>query len=394
MIIAEVKSSTECKENYLHDLAYQVFVLTGCGLLIKNALLVHINSDYVRQGELDIQTLFTIEDLTQAVYSMLPEVERNIESLTLVAESCTEPEIDIGPYCTTPFDCGFQSHCWHHLPSPSIFDIAKLKARTKFEAYYQGIISYPDILRSALKLNDRQQLQIEAEVNKSPLRINSNGLHRFLDDLNYPLYFLDFETFQQAIPEYDGVSPYMQIPFQYSLHIQRVRGGVLEHLEYLAPSGIDPRRGLAEQLVHDIPKHSFILAYNMAFEKGVITRLSSMYPDLEDHLLSLLEGFRDLMVPFQKMDVYSPEMEGSYSIKKVLPALCGDDPELHYDSLDGIHNGSEAMSAYAALSSRSPEEAAQIRKNLLAYCRLDTLAMVKILEKLYTFASDHSICRG
>ena len=386
VVIAEVKSSTGCKENYLHDLAYQVFVLSGCGLPIKKALLVHINSEYVRQGDLDIQTLFTIEDMTQIVYSMLPAVEENIESITSVAESCTEPEINIGPYCTTPFDCGFQSHCWRHLPSPSIFDIAKLKTQTKFEAYYQGIITYPDILRSTLQLNDRQHLQIEAEVNKSPLHINSDGLRQFLHELHYPLYFLDFETFQQAIPEFDGVSPYMQIPFQYSLHIQKTRDGELEHLEYLAPSGIDPRRGLAEQLVQDIPKCSCILAYNMSFEKGVIKRLSSMYPNLSDHLLSLHDGFRDLMLPFQKMDVYSHEMAGSYSIKKVLPALCGDDPELHYDALDGIHNGSEAMSAYATLTSRTPEEAVQIRKDLLAYCRLDTLAMVKILEKLFDFA--------
>ena len=391
VVIAEVKSSTASKENYLHDLAYQVFVLSGCGLLIKKVLLVHINSDYVRQGELDIQTLFTIEDMTQIVSSMLPSVTKNIDSMTSIAESCAEPKIDIGPYCTNPFDCGFQSHCWHHLPSPSIFDIAKLKAQTKFDAYYQGVITYPEILQSSIKLNDRQLLQIEAEVNKSPLQINSDGLRRFLDDLNYPLYFLDFETFQQAIPEFDGVSPYMQIPFQYSLHVQKARGGELEHLEYLAPSGIDPRRGLAEQLVRDIPKCSCILAYNMSFEKGVITRLSRMYPDLEEHLMSLPDGFRDLMVPFQKMDVYSHEMAGSHSIKKVLPALCGDDPELHYDALNGIHNGGEAMSAYATLASRTPEDAAQIRKDLLAYCRLDTLAMVKIREKLNTLVNDPSM---
>ena len=196
------------------------------------------------------------------------------------------------------------------------------------------------------------------------------------------MYFLDFETFQPAIPKFDGTKPYMQIPFQYSLHIQDCKGAEPEHREFLAKEGTDPRRSLAEKLCEDIPLDVCTLAYNMKFEKMIIKSLAEEFADLAPHLMNIYENIKDLMVPFEKKYYYDRAFEGSYSIKYVLPAMCPNDPELNYHNLDGIHNGGEAMAAFDGLEKRSPEEVAQIRKNLLAYCRLDTLAMVKILEKL------------
>lgn len=175
----------------------------------------------------------------------------------------------------------------------------------------------------------------------------------------------------------------MQVPFQYSLHIQNEKGGDLEHREFLGEAGADPRRALAEQLCRDIPKDVCTLAYNMSFEKTRIKELANQFPDLADHLMNIHDNIKDLMLPFQNHYYYSEALEGSYSIKKVLPALCPNDPELDYHALEGIHNGGEAMQAYPDLVNHTPEEQAIIRKNLLAYCRLDTLAMVKVLEKLY-----------
>ena len=210
--------------------------------------------------------------------------------------------------------------------------------------------------------------------------INKEKIKEFVDTLTYPIYHLDFETFQQAIPEFKGISPYQQIPFQYSLHIEH-EDGTLEHKEYLALDGIDPREQIALRLVEDIPNDVTVLAYNMSFEKGVIKRLSESFPELSTHLLSINENMKDLMVPFQKKQYVTPSMNGSYSIKYVLPALV---PELAraYKELEGVQNGGQAMNAFANMSKMEEAEKQKMRTSLLEYCKLDTLAMVKILDKL------------
>ena len=169
----------------------------------------------------------------------------------------------------------------------------------------------------------------------------------------------------------------MQIPFQYSLHYLEKENSILKHKEFLAKEDIDPRRSLAESLVNDIPKDVCILAYNMTFEKSVIKNLAYLYPDLKEHLLNIYNNIKDLMIPFYKRDYYTKDMLGSYSIKYVLPALFPEDENLNYHNLDLIHNGSEAMNAYANLGNLSKEEREIVRHNLLKYCELDTYAMVK-----------------
>jgi hypothetical protein len=248
----------------------------------------------------------------------------------------------------------------------------------KSEYYKQKITSYEDLLKE--KLNEKYKEQIEYELNNLGDKINIDNIKEFMSTLEYPLYFLDFETFQQAIPLYDGVRPYSQIPFQYSLHY--IDGVELHHKEFLGEAGKDPRRALAEALVRDIPLGVCTLAYNMSFEKNVIKHLAQMYPDLRDHLMNIHDNIKDLMVPFYNRDYYTKDMRGSYSIKYVLPALFPDDPELNYHNLEEVHNGSEAMNAFASMSELPKEEQDRLRRNLLKYCGLDTYAMVKIYEKL------------
>jgi hypothetical protein len=219
-------------------------------------------------------------------------------------------------------------------------------------------------------------------VYNRPPHIDKTEINLFIETLRYPLYFLDFETFQEAIPSFDGQRPYMQIPFQYSLHILETKGGALRHREFLAEEGTDPRREIAERLCADIPKGVCVLAYNMGFEKGRIRELAELFGDLSAHLIKIRDNIKDLMRPFQKRAFYSREMGGSYSIKQVLPALCPDEIELDYHALDLVHNGGEAMTAYTEPPGKTPEERQRIKKALFAYCRLDTLAMVRILEKL------------
>ncbi len=210
--------------------------------------------------------------------------------------------------------------------------------------------------------------------------IDKEAIKAFLDTLKYPIYHLDFETFQQAIPQWKGIKPFMQIPFQYSLHIEHADGR-LEHCEFLAEEGSDPREVLARQLCVDIPTDVTVLAYNMSFEKGVLRGLAEEYEMLRDHLLAIADNIKDIMTPFQQKHYVTPSMNGSYSIKYVLPALV---PEMAdaYTELNGVQNGSEAMSAFASMSKLEENEKERLRNSLLEYCKLDTLAMVRLLEKL------------
>ena len=255
-----------------------------------------------------------------------------------------------------------------------------MRNNDKMRLCKQGIYDFKNIINE--DINEKYKQQIEFEISDKYPYIDKERIRDFLKNFYYPLYFLDFETFQQPIPKYDGIRPYMQIPFQYSLHYIECENEELHHKEFLAEAGVDPRRKLAEQLVKDIPTNVCVLAYNMRFEKMVIKELAEVFEDLRDTLIKIHDNIQDLMIPFYERMYYCKEMQGSYSIKYVLPALFPNDDELDYHRLPVVHNGSEAMSVFANLNEKSKEEQEIIRKGLLEYCKLDTLAMVKIWEKL------------
>ncbi|GIT98799.1 DUF2779 domain-containing protein [Sulfurovum sp. TSL1] len=378
----EVKSSTEMKDIYYHDVAFQVYVLQKLGYTVNHTYLMHINSDYVRGDELDLDGLFTIEALNDTVYQMQGSVDENIEEIfAYLLDQYNEPDIDIGKQCKNPYVCDAMEYCWkvqRGIPDYSIFNIFNLGSKKQVELYEQGIVDIndmPDDFDMTAK-----QAQAVRDYKSGEMHIDQEAIAAFLSRLSYPIYHLDFETFQQAIPQWRGISPFMQIPFQYSLHIEH-ENGRLEHCEFLAGDGSDPRMLLALKLCEDIPVDATVLAYNMSFEKGVIRKLAQEYETLSPHLLVVHENIIDLMIPFQQKYYVTPSMKGSYSIKYVLPALV---PEMEqaYKALDGVKNGGEAMQAFANLSKLDAAEKEKKRQALLAYCKLDTLAMVKILEKL------------
>ena len=379
--IYEVKSSTEVKDIYIHDVSYQHYVLSKLGYNVTRVCLVYINKHYVRHGDLDIHELFSIEDLTVEAKSNFELVEQNIDHYRKVMELKDDPDIDVGTHCSNPYDCGFFKYCTRNLPSPNVFDVSRLTINKKVKLYKNGIVSFKD-LENAGELNDSQMMQVEYELNDFPDYIDLDEIRIFLSELTYPLYFLDFESFQPAIPQYENSKPYEQIPFQYSLHYILEEGGELYHKEFLAYPGEDPRRALALQLVEDIPQDVCTLAYNMGFEKGRIKTLAEIYPDLRVDLMNIHDHIKDLMIPFQKKHYYNKAMKGSYSIKYVLPALFPDDPSLNYHNLEGVHNGQEASATFKAMENMDKEELEAWRKNLLKYCELDTYAMVKIYYKM------------
>ena len=389
--IYEVKSSTHVNEIYLHDTAYQTYVLTKLGYTVRRVCVVHIDPDYVRHGALDLHQLFTVADVTETVMTLQPDVEQRLRFLEPYLACPNEPEQSIGPHCSAPYDCGFWSYCTRVLPKPNIFDLSGIQKRTKFQHYDQGIISFADIETKG-KVNANAMLQIRHELHDFGDEIDRPKIADFLSTLSYPLYFLDFETYQTAVPPYDDTKPYQQIVFQYSLHYIEREGSELKHKEFLAYPGQDPRRELAVRLCQDIPADVCVLAYNMSFEKTRIKELAALYPDLSAHLTAIHDNIRDLMVPFQKKQYYNKRMAGSYSIKYVLPALFPDDPELDYHNLEGVHNGSEASATFCQMASMPAEELERWRAHLLKYCGLDTFAMVKVWSKLVQVVSGDIVC--
>ncbi|WP_373034250.1 DUF2779 domain-containing protein [Sulfurovum sp.] len=378
----EVKSSTSVKDIYVHDVSIQYYVLTNLGFHVKSANVVHIDNTYVRDDELDINALFSVVDVTAEVRKLqdnIPNVLREFE--TYLEDTVNEPDIDIGSHCNKPYECDAKEYCWRvqrNIPEYSIFNIFNLGSKKQVELYEQGIVDIndiPDNFDMTVK-----QSQAVRDYRSGVTHINKEAIEGFVGTLSYPIYHLDFETFQQAIPEFKGISPFMQIPFQYSLHIEH-EDGTLEHCEFLAEDGSDPRELLAHRLCEDIPNDVTVLAYNMGFEKGVIKKLALEYETLSSHLLEIHDNIKDLMTPFQQKYYVTPSMNGSYSIKYVLPALV---PEMQaaYKELDGVQNGGEAMQAFANLSKLNEVEKVKMRNALLEYCKLDTLAMVRVLGKL------------
>lgn len=378
----EVKSSTEVKDIYKEDVSYQNFVLSKLGFDVQKVCLVHINNQYVRHGELELDKLFTIVDLTDIAKSKLSEVEDNIAKFRDYIDQEEEPECKVGSQCSSPYDCGYWSHCAVDMPEdgePTVWSISRLRDKQWY--YDNGYITFQQLYDAGILKGNYLQ-QVEVELKNLPPQIKPKEVSKFLDTLSYPLYFLDFETFNPAIPLYDESSPYQQIVFQYSLHYIEKEGGELKHKECLAYPGTDPRRQIAEQLCKDIPLDVCTTAYNMGFEKGKIRDLAALYPDLHDHLMNIHDNIKDIMIPFQKRWYYTKEMQGSYSIKYVLPALFPDDPSLNYHNLEGVHNGGEASNTFLAMQKMDKDELEKWREHLLRYCELDTFAMVKVLEKL------------
>ena len=383
--IYEVKSSTELKDVYLWDVAYQRWVLEQSGLKIVKTYIVYIDNTYVRQGDIDIHKLFAVEDVSAAILPYYGEVAANTARAKAYIAQKDEPQMPLGGQCCAPYDCAYWQYCSRELPSPNVLDLYRISAKKAFGYMEEGIVTFDDAIKSGIPLSAAQRRQVEFEQLQLPTHIDRLGVKSFLDALWYPLYFLDFETFQTCIPMYDGIRPYQQVPFQYSLHYLEGDGAALGHKEFLADENSDPRRALAERIAADIPADACVLAYNMSFECTRLKELAEIFPDLSEKLLAIRANVRDLLDVFRHGYVYDRAMEGSFSIKKVLPALFPNDPNLDYHNLADVHNGTEATDTYLSLRGMEGEAREKLRQSLLAYCGLDTLAMVMLWQRLREF---------
>jgi hypothetical protein len=373
--LIEVKSNTGTKAVHVLDLAVQTFVYEGCGLRIRKACLMHLNSACRYP---DLSELFTTADLSTEVRAYLPEVPGTIAALKTTLAMDEEPIVRLGSRCANPYECGFFGYCrklWK-LPDPSVFDIPHLGAEKRDELIERDILSLEAVPPDAeLGSQGERFLRLYRTGAKE---IDLESIRRWLDALRFPLYFLDFETDAPAVPRLPGLGPFGSIPFQFSLHIIHQDGRVDEAEGFLHEDPSDPRSAIAHALLEQISPEGSIIAYNASFEKRVIGQLAEFLPDLNPALGSVHTRFADLLDVFRKYYI-DPAFKGSNSIKAVLPVIC---PELSYAVLD-VHNGEDAQVAWSRLiACDDAEERRALAAALRSYCGLDTLAMVKLYEHL------------
>jgi hypothetical protein len=371
--LIEVKSSTKVKEEQILDAAIQYYVITGKEIELKKCYIAVVNREYVLKGKLNPKKMVKIVDVTAEGLALMPEVEKLISSCRATAKLKRAPSKTVGQHC---FDCPFIETCSKELLKASVFDLRR-GGKKSWELYDLGVKEIKDIPES-YKLTSFQEIQRDAAINGT--YVDKTKIKSSIGKLKYNLNFLDFEAFIAAIPRYDGCSPYDQVTFQASLHVQRTPGGELEHFEYLHNEDSDPRENIAKFLVENIDEKGSVIAYHASYEKGRILEMAKKYPKYRKRLESIADRLWDLEDIFNKGYYVSSEFKGSTSIKKILPVFV---PELDYSTLS-ISNGALAYIGYLEMinyktSSRKKKE---IYSSLLEYCKMDTYAMYAILESL------------
>ncbi|MCA9497057.1 MAG: DUF2779 domain-containing protein, partial [Nanoarchaeota archaeon] len=315
--IVEVKSSTEVKDVNIHDVSFQKHVYELSGLKINKCYLMYVNNQYVKNGEIEPEKLFNKEDITEQVIEFSEGIQERINEMLDIING-NMPQTSISKNCSDPYECALKDICWKEIPQNSVFDLTR-GGKKSWNLFEDGIIHIKDIPEN-FKLSDKQQLQKECEL-LNDCYINKSAIKSFIDTLQYPIYYFDFETINPCVPLYDGMSPYKKIAFQYSLHIQEEPNGKLKHISFLADHKEDPREAILKSMKENLGEHGTILAWNESFEKGVIKELVEYFPEFADWGSSIISRFNDLIIPFRNFSYYNPVQRGSSSIKKVLPAL-------------------------------------------------------------------------
>ena len=377
--IYEVKSSTSVKDINIYDMAFQKICLEGAGLKVGKLFIYYTNNKYVRSGEIEPNKLLELEDVTDQVKYLEEETRLRIEKALEIMKEKDEPDQRMLKQCDKPNQCTFLDYCWKDIPKKSIYSIAgRLNEKKLNMLLDQGIMEIKDIPEDVV--TSKAGL-IHWNVEKTgKVHLEKDNIGDELEKLEYPLYFLDYETFASGVPLFDGYRPHQRMTYQYSLHIQGKEGEKLKHYEYLARGFQDPSPGLAQELSKLIGKKGTVLAWSMGFEKGCNREMGERYPEFAAFFEDINKRTFDLMSIFRKGFYVHKDFHGSSSIKKVLPVLC---PDLSYAEMD-IHEGATASNKWRDMidPKTSQADAEKIYNDLIKYCELDTFAMVRILEEL------------
>lgn len=368
--LIEVKSSTRVKDVHLDDLAIQSQVLLGTGLTLAATCLMHINTDYCYEGgDLDLNALFTIEDLSEVVASRRARVPERLGAMKAALLESVPPAIEPDHHCHRPYECPFWAHCTKDKPVRWIYYLPGAKQAVSRLAQ-QGIVTIDEIPASANLSPAQRRVKDNVEW-VSPTLVS------VLQSVRYPVHHLDFETVMLAIPRFPSTRPYQSIPVQWSNHIEQ-ESGELAHQEFLHSDPSEPRKRWAEALIESLGEQGSIVVYS-SYEEAMMRQLIEAFPEFHSAFKAILKRLWDLH-PVIKEHYYHPDFQGSYSIKSVLPAVV---PSLGYGDL-AIREGGQAASEYYRMVFVETDwiEQATIKEALLRYCARDTVAMVELRKAL------------
>jgi hypothetical protein len=375
--LIEVKSTTDAKEHHLEDVAIQYRVVSRSGVDVASACVAHVNRKYIRDGAIDPRRFFKIRNLTRPVQRLQPKLTFQLRSEFTVLGMPKPPDVRPGKQCSDPIVCEFFDHCNSPRPKDHIGYLPRLHACATEQLEEMGIQSIYDI-PADFQLSEIQRRAATCVQTGKPW-FDRDGLKAQLATLTYPIAYLDVETVNPAIPRFIGTHPYQQIPFQWSAHVQHRPGAEPQHFEFLASNASDPRHEFITSLFVALPETGSIVVYNQQFESTRLDELTAWLPEYTERIRSIQSRLWDLL-PVVRSSVYDPAFAGSYSLKSVLPALV---PGMSYTNM-AVGNGRDAGQAWELLVCGRLDfgEHDRIRKALLAYCALDTLAMVRLLEEL------------
>ena len=368
-----IKGTTHVKDEHLKDLAFQYFVFSNAGYKLKDCYVLHLNKAYKRKKKINLKKLFTLENVTTDVMAQYDNMVEEKAKLLMLQNKSEEPQIQISKKCQ---DCDFYNYCCSKVPEYSIWDVFSHQTADNI---CLELNSYDINDLVASDYYGKQFIDISA-WQKQEIYRDKSKIQSFLKQLKYPLYYLDYETIEPAIPLFENSGPYQDIPFQFSLHVQKIPGGEVKHFSFLHKEKSDPRRSLAEALVKNCGKSGSVIVYNENFERKRNEELAELFPDLAKEILNINERLIDQLIPFRYRYLYHYKQCSSASIKKVLPSFT----DLSYDNLE-IHDGNEAMDRYLAFMNGklTPNEEKILFDGLETYCAQDTYAMVLLMDVLY-----------
>jgi hypothetical protein len=380
--IYEVKSGTSVRQDYQLDLAFQCHVAAEAGNTVAKAYLVTLNNKYLFDGTLNVTELLVVSDETEAVNTIRATIGDQIQA----ARECLagpEPEVTLNDYCKAKLECRFIGRKFPDIPEYNvshIFSAGSPKLRKLLELGILNVCDIPD----DFEMTKREAAFVEAE-RSGKCYIDRETIKTEVDGVAYPLNFLDYESFNPAVPTFIGTKPYQQMVFQYSLHTIDEPGGELRHTYHLSKNdGRHPTEEVVERLFEDLDgRIGTVIIWSEGFETTRNDEMAAMYPDYKDFLSAVNAAVYDLRKVFSRRLYIHPGFRGRDSIKKVLPVLCPDVQS--YDAME-IGDGLTASIKWYHMATRrgTDAECQKIYDDLANYCHLDTLAMVKIFEVLQT----------
>lgn len=373
----EVKSSSRITPTYIKDAALQHWVITNSGLPLEDFSIVYINKHYVRNGQLDLEQLYTKVSVLHKILPKQEKIPQKVWEMKEVVFSDTMPKQPIGPHCSDPYDCDFRGFCWPKLPAHPIFELTGASRKEQFSMYAQGIDQIANIPDSVV-LSREQKIQKEAVVKGKPV-IQKKPLQQFMKSLQYPLHVTDFEVFMPAIPLYNNTSPYQHLPFQYSILRLNDPQSEGHQTSFLAEAGEDPRGQFLALFLKDTAGDGSILGFDLTLEKSILHKLADQFPEHEADIDDRIARMKDLQSLFDDRAYYHPAMRGRFSLKHLIEAFA---PEISEQNLM-INNGRLASEAFTQLQTETDMfRAIDIREALIAYCESDTRVMYHLLREI------------